>query len=292
MRLTAICFLAIAAMASSWAASDDDYSATLQRSLARSRAVFPDSARPDTVLGAAVQARIDWLQQHEPSAFSDPEWPMKVATSTAKALGLIPRPNSASPQSPPTVPALRDAPRALPALPAESASPGRRYLATVTKNFSVVGATFRKNQQIVLESLQNDNKRGTTIVDGVPYLLWLDNIKILREIPPGENTPALVKVESAKYGFPGKTAYSVAGMVQSLAAPGPSGAPQIHVSDALLTPNAAQKLNTSIAPMYVTDPSTGKVTLGIPFKLLTVTYSLNGQKKTRQAYEGQTLTLD
>lgn len=286
MRLMVFCFLAIAAVASSWAASGEDFSAALQRSLARSRAVYPDSAQPGTALGAAVQARIDWLQQHDPSAFSDPDWPMKVATFAAKELGLIARPTSPIPQSP------SGSPIALPALPVDSASNGKRYLAMVTKNFSVVGATFRKNQQIVLESLQNDNKRGTTIVDGRPYLLWLDNIQILRELSPGASPPSLVKVESAKYGFPGKSAYSVAPMVQSLAAPGPGGAPRILVSDALLTPIAAQKLNTSVSPSYVTDPHTGQVVMGMPYKLLTVTYSLNGQKKTKQAYEGQTLTLD
>jgi len=282
MRLMVLCFLAIAVASPLWAASDDDFSAALQRSLAQSRAVYPDSARPDTVLGAAVQARIDWLQEHDPSAFSDPNWPMKVASSTAKALGLAPGSKSPLPQ----------APSALPALPVQAASTGKRYLAMVTKNFSVVGATFRKNQQIVLESLQNDNKRGTTIVDGRPYLLWLDNIQLLRELPPGVSPPPLVKVESAKYGFPGKTPISVAPMVQSLAAPGPTGAPTILVSDALLTPIAAQKLNTSVTPGYVTDPRTGQIITGMPYKLLTVTYVLNGQKKTKQAYEGQTLTLD
>lgn len=286
MRLMVLCFLAIAAVTSSWAVSDDDFSAALQRSLARSRAIYPDSAQPGTALGGAVQARIDWLQQNDPAAFTDPDWPMKVATFAARELGLIPRPTSPFPQSPSAPPI------ALPALPVDSAPTSKRYLAMVTKNFSVVGASFRKNQQIVLESLQNDNKRGTTIVDGRPYLLWLDNIQILRELPPGVSPPALVKVESAKYGFPGKSAYSVAPMVQSLAAPGPGGAPRILVSDALLTPIAAQKLNASVPPGYGTNPNTGAVTMGLPYKILTVTYSINGQKKTKQAYEGQTLTLD
>ena len=282
MRLMVLCFLAIALASVSRAASDDAFSAALQRSLAQSRALYPDSARPGTVLGSAVQPPIDSLQEHEPSAFNDPHWPMKVASSTAKALGLIPRPSVPPPQ----------APAAVPVLPAQPAPTGKRYLAMVTKNFSVVGATFRKNQQIVLESLQNDNKRGTTIVDGRPYLLWLDNVQLLRELPSGVNPPPLIKVESAKYGFPGKTPVSVASMVQSLAAPGPGGIPAIQVSDALLTPNAAKKLNTSVAPGYVTDPLSGNVINGIPFKILTVTYVLNGEKKTKQAYEGQTLTLD
>jgi hypothetical protein len=40
------------------------------------------------------------------------------------------------------------------------------------------------------------------------------------------------------------------------------------------------------------DPATGKVTTVVSGKVLTVTYIINGVEKTKQAMEGQTMTLD
>lgn len=283
MRLAALLFLVLASVVTTLAQSDEEaYSRALQRSLARSRQLYPESAIPGTPLCQAVQARISWLQQHDPGAFSDPEWPMKVATTAASALGLTsPQPPRAST---PSVPA--------PSAPAPAPSAQKRYLAVVTKSFSVVGANFRKNQQIVLESIQDYDKRGITLVDGRPVLIWLDNIQVIRELPAGAVPPSLVKVESARYGFPGKPAISVTSMVQTLATPGPNGNTELLVSDALLPPGAADRLNRSMAPTYGADPATGVITLGLPYKVLTVTYTLNGQKRTKQAFEGQHFTFD
>ena len=93
----------------------------------------------------------------------------------------------------------------------------------MTRSFSTSQASFRKDQQILLEAIQDYGKRGITLINGEPVLLWLDNIKVLRELAPGEATPIVVKVESARYGIPGAQLYSVTGMVQSLIAPDTSG---------------------------------------------------------------------
>jgi hypothetical protein len=160
----------------------------------------------------------------------------------------------------------------------------------VTQSFSTTQASFRKDQQILLEAIQDYGKRGITLVNGEPVLLWLDNIKVLRELAPGEPAPVVVKVESARYGIPGAQLYSVTGMVQSLIAPDPSGRYEILVSDALLTPAAAKKLNRSTQVMA--DPVTGQTAVHKPNRVLTVTYTLNGLTKTKQAIAGERLVLD
>ena len=201
--------------------------------------------------------------------FSDPNWPLRVTATEAAALGIQPQQSSS---------------------PKQASGSGRRFLAVVTRNFSTTGASFRKDQQIVLESVQDYGKRGTTIVNGQPVLVWLDNIKILREISSDEALPVVVKVESARYGISGEQAYSVTGMVQSLIAPDASGRYEILVSDALLTPVAARKLNR--AASVVTDPVTGQSAVRTPNRVLTVTYTLKGSTRTKQAQGGQILVLD
>ena len=61
------------------------------------------------------------------------------------------------------------------------------------------------------------------VINGQTVLLWLDNVKILREIARDEVPPVVVKIESAHYGVPGAQAYNVTGMVQSLITPDASG---------------------------------------------------------------------
>ena len=100
----------------------------------------------------------------------------------------------------------------------------------------------------------------------------------------------VVKVESARYGIPGEQAYSVTAMVQSLISPDPSGRYEILVSDALLSPVAARKLTGST--YLTTDPVTGQQVVHRPDRVLTVTYTLNGSTKTRQAVTGERLILD
>jgi hypothetical protein len=79
-------------------------------------------------------------------------------------------------------------------------------------------------------------------------------------------------------------------MVQSLIVPDTSGRYEILVSDALLTPVAARKLNR--AASVVTDPVTGQTAVRIPNRVLTVTYTLRGSTRTKQAMGGQILVLD
>jgi hypothetical protein len=248
---------------------DEEFGAAVKRSLDRSRLLYPESAEPGTALSEAMLARIEWLHRHNRAIFSDPNWPLRVTATEAAALGIRPEQSSAS-------------------RPASGTA--KRFLAVVTRNFSTTGASFRKDQQIVLESVQDYGKRGTTIVNNQSVLLWLDNIKILREIPHDETSPVVVKVESARYGIPGGHVYSVTGMVQSLIAPDASGRYEILVSDALLTPVAARKLNRAVS--VVTDPVTGQSAVRTPNRVLTVTYTLKGSTKTKQAGAGQTLVLD
>ena len=270
MRIAAIWLLAMAGTIPLPAQTgEEEFGAAIKRSLDRSRALYPASVEPGSPLSHAILARIDWLHRYDRAIFSDPNWPLRVTATEAAALGIPPQ------QFPSTKPA-----------------PGtdRRFLALVTRNFSTTGASFRKGQQIVLESVQDYGKRGTTIVGGQPVLLWLDNIKILREISRNEATPAVVKIESARYGIPGEQAYSVAGMVQSLVAPDASGRYEILVSDALLSPVAARKLNRTTS--VFSDPVTGQTAVRTRDRILTVTYTLNGLTKTKQAVDGQTLVLD
>jgi hypothetical protein len=247
----------------------EEFGAAVKRSLDHSRVLYPESAEPGSALSHAILARIDWLHRYNRAMFSDPNWPLRVTATEAAALGIRPQPSSST---------------------KPTSGTSRRFLAVVTRNFSIAEASFRKDQQIVLESVQDYGKRGTTIVNSQPVLVWLDNIKILREISPDEASPVVVKVESARYGIPGGQAYSVTGMVQSLIAPDTSGRYEIFVSDALLTPVAAKKLNRAAG--VVTDPVTGQSAVRTPNRVLTVTYTLKGLTRTKQASGGQILVLD
>lgn len=270
-RLAMVAFFAVmAGVLAAQGQTATAHGASVKRSLDRARALYPDSADPGSRLSQAVLARITWLSQNNTAFFSDPDWPLKVTAAEALALGIRPV-------------AMRQ--------PQPQQKPSGRYLAMVTKNFSTVGASFRKGQQIVLESLQDYDKRGTTIVDGQPVLLWLDHVKIIRELPKGEAAPVVVKVDSARYGFPGKAGYGISGMVQSLISPNASGRYEILVSDALLSPGAAQKLNRSVVTGPPFDPNTGQPNPR-PYKILTVTYTIDGVPKTKQGIEGQVLVLD
>ena len=270
MRKAAIWLLTIAAtIPVAGQGGEEEFGAAVKRSLDRSRVLYPESAEPGSALSHAILARIDWLHRYNRAMFSDPNWPLRVTATEAAALGI--RPQQSSSVKP-------------------ASGTGRRFLAVVTRNFSTAEASFRKDQQIVLESVQDYGKRGTTIVNSQPVLVWLDNIKILREISPDEASPVVVKVESARYGIPGEQAYSVTGMVQSLIAPDTFGRYEIFVSDALLTPVAARKLNR--AASVVTDPVTGQSAVRTPNRVLTVTYTLKGSTRTKQATGGQILVLD
>jgi hypothetical protein len=270
LRKAAIWLLTVAAtIPVTGQGGEEEFGAAVKQSLDRSRVLYPESAEPGSALSHAILARIDWLHRHNRAMFSDPNWPLRVTATEAAALGIRPQQSSA-------------------AKPASATN--RRFLAVVTSNFSTAEASFRKDQQIVLESVQDYGKRGTTIVNSQPVLVWLDSIKILREISPDEASPVVVKVESARYGIPGEQAYSVTGMVQSLIAPDASGRYEIFVSDALLTPVAARKLNR--AASVVTDPVTGQSAVRTPNRVLTVTYTLKGSTRTKQATGGQILVLD
>jgi hypothetical protein len=249
-------------------AQGEDFGAAVQRSLVRSRMVYPDAAVPESPLSRAILARIEWLNQHDRAFFRNPDWPMRIAAAEALALGIRPRGTPAARRgaSPPGAP---------------------RYLAVVTHSFSVEGASFRKGQQVVLEELKDYNKRGVTLVNGRPILIWLDNLKLLRAIPAGEPAPATIKVESARYGFPGSTGYAVSNPVQALLAGGNS----LFVSDELLSSAMAQKLNRSPDATATVDPATGRTL--VRRKILTVTYTINGgEKKVKRGPEGETLVLD
>ncbi len=249
----------------------EDFGRAVQRSLARSHLLYPDAAQPNSRLSDAILVQIDWMNRNEPTFFSDADWPMKLTASEALRLGI--RARVATPRPAPTV-----APK--------------RYLGLVTKNFSVTGASFRKGQQLVLEKLQDNGKRAVTFVQGEPFLLWLDHIKLIREIRPGESRPTVVKIVSARYGLPGTTGYAVSGEVQTLLGPNSGGTNQILVSDALLSPSAAQRLNRAAVATTITDPVTGRVVPVYPKKVLTVTYQIDGEEKTVQAEEGDTLAFD
>lgn len=268
MRTAAIWLLMVAgALLAS--AQDEEFGEAVKRSLDRSRILYPESAQPDSALSKAILSRIEWLQSHNRAAFLDPNWPLRVTATEAAALGIAPQ-RTGSTQA-----------RTI-------RSP--RFLALVTRSFSTSQASFRKDQQILLEAIQDYGKRGITLVNGEPVLLWLDDIKVLRELAPDEPAPVVVKVESARYGVPGAQLYSVTGMVQSLIAPDPSGRYEILVSDALLTPAAARKLNRTT--QIIADPVTGTPAVHMPNRVLTVTYTLNGLTKTRQAVAGERLVLD
>lgn len=261
----------IAGLPAGFSQNANTHGVAVKRSLDRARVLYPESVQPDTPLSQAILARIAWLNENDRTFFSDPDWPLRLTAAEALALGIRP---------------VQPAPRRTP-----SGQPSGRYLAVVTKNFSTTGASFRKGQQIILESLQDYKKRGTTLVEGQPILLWLDHVKILRELPVGETEPVVVKIDSARYGFPGKTAYSVSTMVQSLISPNASGRYEILVSDALLSPATAQRMNRGVVTGPPFDPYTGQPNPR-PVKVLTVTYTINGVEKTKQALEGQTLVLD
>jgi hypothetical protein len=270
MRKAAIWLLTVAATIPLAAEeSNDEFGAAVKRSLDRARVLYPQSAEPGTALSKAVLARIDWLHRHNRSIFADPNWPLRVTATEAAALGILPQ-------------------KPLPSRPASD--DGGRFLALVTQNFSTAGASFRKNQQIVLESVQDYGKRGTTVVNDQPVLLWLDNVRILRKISRDEALPVVVKVESARYGIPGGQAYSVTEMVQSLIAPDASGRYEIFVSDALLTPVAAKRLKREISARA--DPATGQDFVRPADRVLIVTYTLKGLTRTKQATAGEKLVVD
>jgi hypothetical protein len=249
--------------------STEEFGAAVKRSLDRARVLYPQSVEPGTALSRAVLARIDWLHRHNQSIFADPNWPLRVTATEATALGISPQ-------------------RGHPSRPASGDS--GRFLAVVTQNFSMAGASFRKDQQIVLESMQDYGKRGVTMVNDQPVLLWLDNVRILREISRDEALPVVVKVESARYGIPGGQAYSVTGMVQSLIVPDASGRYEIFVSDALLSPVAAKRLKREINANA--GRATGDGFVRTPDRVLTVTYTLKGSTRAKQAMAGEILILD
>lgn len=262
------------------AQAQNDHGAEVKESLDRARALYPESVQPDSPLSRAILSRIEWLGQNNQGYFSDPDWPVKITAREALALGI----RAVAPARP--VASSPNAPARRPQDPGTT-----RYLAAVKQNFSVVGASFRKNQQIVLESVQDYGKRGTTLVDGQPVLLWLDKLKIIKELPPGEPDPIVVKVISARYGPPGRAGYSVSRIVQSLISPDAEGRYEILVSDALLTPGAASTLNRANPSLPPFDPYTGQPNVQNQ-NILTVTYSINGIPKTKQVLEGKTLILD
>lgn len=252
--------------------SGEGFGLAVKRSLERSHALYPDAAKPGSGLSDAILWRIDWLNRNSPAFFSDADWPMKVTVAEAARLGLRAR----------SVAEQRAA-----AQPVE-----RRYLGLVTKNFNEAGASFRKGQQIILESLRDYNKRGVTLVDGLPVVLWLDHVKLVREIAPGEPNPLVVKIQTARYGLPGTKGYVVSSAVQSRLARNAAGAVEIFVSDELLPPSAAQRLNRSAAVVTTLDPTTGQSVRVLTPKVLNVVYEIGGVGRTRQAKEGETLVLD
>lgn len=247
----------------------EDMGTAVKRSLDRSRELYPDAALPDSALSKAVMARIAALRQSNPSVFSDPDWPLKITAAEAARLGIPAYQRNAA---------------------AASQASGR-YLGEVQKSFSEVGVSFRKGQQIVLEELRDYKKKGVVMVDGREVVIWLDKVKILRPLARAENNLNVIKIESARYGPPDQTGYSVSDRIQSMVTPG-GAPPQILVTDALIPPATAQRLNRATSPRQVVDPATGQVVMAVSGKILTVTYVINGITKTKQAMEGQTLVLD
>lgn len=129
-------------------------------------------------------------------------------------------------------------------------------------------------------------------MDGLPVVLWLDHVKLVREIAPGEPNPLVVKIQTARYGLPGKKGYVVSSAVQSGLTRNAAGAVEIFVSDALLPPAAAQRLNRSAAAVTSLDPAAGQAVRVLTPKVLNVVYEIGGVGRTRQAQEGATLVLD
>jgi hypothetical protein len=252
--------------------SAEAFGQAVKESLRRSRELYPDSARPGTALSQAILFRIDWLSRNNPNFFSDPDWPVKIAAAEAERIGT----------GAPPVPT-----------PAPAADPAdRRYLAMVTKNFSVTGAAFRKGQQIVIEALRDHGKRGVVLVDGQPILLFLDYVKLVRELEPGEGSPLTVRIISARYGLPDTKGYVVSGAVQTSLTPNSTGGFDVAVSDALLPASTAQRLNRAAGSQAIIDPVSGQPISTPNTKILSVVYEIGGVEKTRQAEEGETLTLD
>jgi hypothetical protein len=247
----------------------EDMGTAVKRSLDRSRALYPDAALPDSPLSQAIMARISSLRQTNPSVFSDPDWPMKITAAEAARLGIpaYQRHTTASTQL------------------------SGKYLGEVQKSFSEVGVSFRKGQQIVIEELRDYKKKGVVLVDGQPVVIWLDKVRILRPLAQSESNLNVIKIESARYGPPDQSGYSVSDRIQEMVTPG-GAPPQILVSDALIPPATAQRLNRATSPRQVIDPKTGAVVMAVSGKMLTVTYEINGLRKTKQALEGQTMVLD
>ena len=251
----------------------EDMGSAVKRSLDRSRQAYPDAALPDSALSKAVMIRIGWLQQNNPSFFTDPDWPMKVTAAEAARLN-IPAHQSTTTEA------------GMTAKPASG-----RYLGVVTKSFSEVGVSFRKGQQIILEALLDYKKKGVVVVEGREVVIWLDKVQIIRPLARAEKNLTTIKIESARYGLPGQVGYSVGDKIQSMVSPG-GAPPQILVTDALLPPASAQRMNRAAGTRNVMDPATGQVVSVVSGKVLTITYTINGIEKTKQGIEGQTLILD
>lgn len=270
MRVVALCLTLLVCAGHLFAQTEDPFGAAVKRSLDRSRALYPQVTQPGSPLSQAFLRRVEWLNKNNRAYFADPDWPMKVTSWEAVALGI----RAVRPNKPPTKDATTDQ---------------VQYLAQVTSNFATTGASFRKGQQILLETLQDNGRRGITMVDGRPILIWLDHVKVVRQITPGESLPVMVKVISAQYGYPGKQGYNVGGMIQSLISPTPLGGYELLVSDALLSPSAARQQN---ARMPTTMDATGRPVPTDTAKILTITYSLGGITKTKQELEGSMILLD
>lgn len=252
--------------------SGEGFGLAVKRSLERSHVLYPDAATPGSALSDAILWRIDWLNRNSPGLFSDADWPMKITVAEASRLGLRARPAAAQ--------------------RAAAQPSARRYLGLVTKNFNEAGASFRKGQQIILESLRDYNKRGVTLVNGLPVVLWLDHVKLVREIAPGEPSPLVVKVLSARYGLPGTKGYVVSSAVQAGLTRNAAGAVEVLVTDALLPPAAAERLNRSATARVAVDPATGEAVPVLSPKVLSVVYEIGGVERTRQGQEGAALVLD
>ena len=204
--------------------------------------------------------------------FSDPNWPLRVTATEAAALGaFLPSPR---------FPAKR------------RRTEGRRFLAVVTRNFSTTEASFRKDQQILLESVQDYGKRGITLVNGQPVLLWLDNV----QGSPRNSRRTKHRRSSSKWNQPAM-AYPASKPTVSRRWFSRSSrrTPRDATRSLSLTPCSLPwpQGSSAVAPhSLTTDPVTGQQVVQRPDRVLTVTYTLNGSTKTRQAATGERLVLD
>lgn len=256
------------------AGADEGFGLAVQRNLDRAYQLYPAAAVPGHPLSQAMLYRIAWLNKNNPAFYSDPEWPVRVVTAEAARLGI----HAQQPRS-----AVRPS--------AVASADGPRYLAVVTRSFNVGGVSFKKGRQLIIEALKDYRKRGIVMIDGQPVTLWLDNIKLLRELGPNEVSPLLVKIVSARYGLAGTKGYVVTSAVQAALVQNSAGVPQLLVTDSLLSAAAVDRLNRS-AVSQRTDPVTGISSPVVTPKVLSVVYETGGEEKTRQAQEGEVLSLD